>query len=104
MPINTFVKGTAILSAAVNDNFSLIQLQDAPEDDLTAQIDGVNTVFTTTYPFNSGSIIVFVDGIRQRKGASYQFIVSSSSTITFNTDKQPLIGQDLVVSYRRSDL
>lgn len=47
-------------------------------------------------PINSNGVAVFVDGILQRPGASFDYTISGS-TITFNT--APANGQEIGVFY-----
>ena len=52
------------------------------DDDLVGDKDGVNKIFTLSQTFVSGSTRVYLNGIRQRPGASYDY-VESGQTIVF---------------------
>ena len=97
-----FIPHTTIFASQVNNNFTVIDTWDVKNEDLTSQIDGINLIFTTVYPYVPGSLIVLVDGIRQRKPTHYT--ETGASTFTFGNGYQPVSQQDLVVDYRRADL
>ena len=104
MPLNIFYPHQTILSASVNNNFSVVMNQDVPEEDISSQANGSNLIFTVAHPYVAGSIKIFVDGLRQRKGASYNFVESGTNTITFHASEAPEGTQDVIADYRRSDL
>ena len=58
-------------------------------EDLTGLVNGINTVFTTAAIFVAGSEAVYFNGVRQREGASNDYVRSESiptagyDTITF---------------------
>jgi hypothetical protein len=97
-----FVPLTLISSSEINNNFIVIRDWDIKNDDLSAQITGIQLLFTTTYEFYSNSLCVYLDGIRQLLGTDYT--VTGNDNFTFTAGNEPLSGQDLVVDYRRSDL
>jgi hypothetical protein len=97
-----FQPHTKIKSAEMNVNMIYFRDRDVIGENLTSQVTGSATVFTLAYPYIAGSVIVFVDGIRQLKTSDYT--ESGTLTITFLGGRQPASGQDLVVDYHRSDL
>jgi hypothetical protein len=62
-------------------------------EDLTAQIDGSTTIFTTLNPFTA--IAVYLNGLRQRIGGD--FAITSSTQFTFVT--APITGDSLLADY-----
>lgn len=59
-------------------------------------IDGVNTVFTLSLTPQPGSEQVFVNGVRQNRGADNDYIIEGK-TITFN--EAPAAGSVILVDY-----
>ena len=59
---DTFVPNTTILSAEINQNFTRLNGLFCFEN-LTSQIDGIKTQFTTANEYVPGNLIVFVDGL-----------------------------------------
>lgn len=63
-------------------------------EDLSAQIDGVSTTFTTTYGYMAGSLKVYWNGQRQYSGT-----VTETSSNTFSTTFTPTGGDVLIADY-----
>lgn len=63
-------------------------------DDLTSQVP--STVFTTSHIYASGTLRVYYNGIRQRKGIHY---VDDASFTTFSTYFTTYSGDSVVVDY-----
>jgi hypothetical protein len=101
---NNFVALTPISSSEINNNFTVISTWDIKNDDLSAQADGANLIFTTTYTYVSGSLEVFVDGLLQRLGNTYDWEESGAQTFTFTAGNAPSALQDVICHYRRSDI
>lgn len=59
--------------------------------------NGINTVFTTINTFRTGSTMVYLNGLRLRCGASYDYTESSSNSITFIS--APFTGDSILVDY-----
>lgn len=97
-----FIPMTPILSSEVNNNFDVITNWEVKNEDLTSQIDGTQTIFTTLYPYVANSLIVIIDGIRQRKNTHYT--ETGSNTFTMTAGNAPQTNQDICVDYRRGDL
>ena len=52
-------------------------------------LDGINTVFTTVFPFVANTTRVYLNGQRQRIGETFDYTESSSTTITFINSPHP---------------
>ena len=63
-------------------------------NDLSSQINGSNTDFTTTEPFESGSLSVFWNGLRQSANEITELTSSS-----FPISTAPQSGGSVVVQY-----
>ena len=73
-------------------------------EDLTGQVDGVNADFQTVQKYRPGREAVYLNGLRQRPGASYDYVRVESGgtgtgydTIQFN--EAPSAGDWLLVDY-----
>jgi len=60
-------------------------------------IDGINTNFTTAFPFQLGGLLVHVNGLRQRDPQDY----AETSSQTFALSQAPLAGDSVRVDYLR---
>lgn len=56
------------------------------KEELTAQVDGYRTVFSTTFEYKPGTLIVFLDGVAMRTGADNDFVESGSQQFTWVND------------------
>ncbi len=63
--------------------------------DLTSQVDGIVTSFTTPEAFNAGTLIVYLNGKRQQAGDFF----SETSSTTFSTTDTPQVGDELQAQY-----
>lgn len=54
----------------------------------------VNGLFETRYPFVQGTLIVSLNGLRQREGSSYDYVVVNDREFQFNN---PLSSDDTVI-------
>lgn len=68
------------------------------QEDLSAQVDGSATIFTTTRSFLAGVIFIYVNGVLQRLGVE----ASVSSDTTFTLVDAPQTGSVLYVVYQPS--
>jgi len=59
---DSFATGTPVSSSEMNQNFSRLNGLFKYEN-LTSQVDGIVTQFSTGFNYVAGNIIVFVDGI-----------------------------------------
>ncbi len=78
----------------------------AIDQPLTGNVDGTNTVFTTAVPFTNTATAheaVYVNGLRQKRGAGNDYVVSESiptagyNTITFGA--APLVGDVITIDF-----
>jgi len=67
-------------------------------ENLTGQIDGSKTSFTTNYKYVSGKLRVYYNGIREIVGVSVTEAVSRQS---FTLNFTPLSGDYLLADYER---
>jgi hypothetical protein len=61
-------------------------------------INGVNVVFGTALPFKSGTTRFYLNGVRQRPGAAYDYTEGPGST-TLTMTLAPKSGDHLLVDY-----
>ena len=62
------------------------------KEDITSQVDGYNTVFTTTFEYKPNTLIVFLDGVAMRSGSSDDFVESGAKEFTWVNDVVPGAG------------
>ena len=70
------------------------------EDNLTSQVDGATTVFTTSQSYTLTSLQVFWNGLKQVVGTSF----SETTPDTFTTVFTPASGEYITVTYRPSEV
>jgi hypothetical protein len=93
----TFVPQQTLPAADLNTNFQALIDSWFLEDDLTANVDGIATVFTTTAPYVAGKLRVYVDGLKLQRGVDF----TESGSQTFTLLGTPLsVGQRLLVEYQ----
>jgi hypothetical protein len=63
--------------------------------DISAQVNGVATAFSTPEPFLAGTLVVYLNGVRQRRDVFF----SETGTQTFSTTEPPRVGDALSVQY-----
>jgi hypothetical protein len=91
-----FTSETNASSTQVNQNFGRLDTQDNTED-LSSQITGSTYTFTSTYNFASGSLKVFLDGLRVKPSDVTIISTNSFSVYTSNIE----FGAELVIDYIR---
>ncbi len=64
---------------------------------LAGRVDGSNAVYTTTKPFNAGSLFVTLNGLTQSQGASDDYTITGVDEITMNAN--PASGSVVGVGY-----
>jgi len=64
-------------------------------EDLSSQVDGATTSFTTSKAFVAGSLEVSLNGKRQKPGGLF----NETSSTTFSTTTTPEIGDELQVQF-----
>lgn len=67
------------------------------EEDLSSQIDGITLEFTLANNIYDGSAKVYLNGLRQQKGAGKDYIEVSPNKIEFSY--VPEVGDILLVDY-----
>lgn len=70
--------------------------KDMRKENITSQIDGVKTVFLTAIAYESGSIRVYWNGIRQIKNVTFSELSSTQIQLDFT----PQTGDYLTIDYR----
>lgn len=63
--------------------------------DLSDQVNGVATTFSTLEPFLPGTLEVYLNGVRQRRGVFF----SETGSQTFSTTEPPQVGDALSVQF-----
>jgi hypothetical protein len=64
-------------------------------DDLSPQVDGVQTVFSTPVEFVTGTLEVHVNGVRQEPGVHFEEV----GTVEFRMFEAPFLGDTLQLQY-----
>jgi hypothetical protein len=67
------------------------------EEDLTPQIDGIIAEFTIANNYSFGTMMVYLNGLRQKKGIGKDYVEVSPNKIEF--DIPPENGDELLVDY-----
>lgn len=62
-------------------------------------VDGVNTVYTLDFAVADDTLEVYLNGLKQRAGASNDYVVLSATQIEFND--APLTNDVVTVDYER---
>jgi len=75
----------------------IIPSETVDNDIPVGDIDGVNTTFSTTFDYTSGSLKVYLNGLRQKSGLGNDYIESGSNGLVMNVP--PEIGDVLIVDY-----
>ncbi len=65
-------------------------------DDLSSQVDGITNIFVTTFPFNTRSIVVYYNGVRQRTGVEVTVVNARTIQMAFVPDA----GTTIVATYK----
>jgi hypothetical protein len=68
-------------------------------EDLTAQITGVATVFVTQRAFLPGTLEVYLNGVRQRRGTFF----FENGVTAFGTTEAPAAGDTLTIQYETAE-
>lgn len=69
--------------------------EEVKKANLTAQIDGSNQVFIVPETYNSNSLRVYYNGVRQVKDVSY----TETNTTTFTLSFTPVSGEYITIDY-----
>lgn len=65
---------------------------------LTSQVDGINQVFTVPEDYETNSLRVYHNGVRQVKNVSYSETTSNTFTLSFT----PVNGDYITIDYSAS--
>jgi hypothetical protein len=101
MALITFVSKTKAAAADVNTNFQKILGLQVVNEDLTSVSTDV-TVFTA-HRFKPGTLRVYLDGVRLRPGAGYEYIENLAGD-GFTLRSTPAVPTPLLVDYQMSSL
>ena len=69
--------------------------EEVKKEDLTNQIDGEKTTFTVNETYKTGSLRVYLNGLRQREADTF----SESTPTTFTTTFTANTGDTLTIDY-----
>jgi len=70
------------------------------QEDPTGVINGTNLIFTTANNYVDNTLEVYINGIRRKKGASFDFVEKPGAIQNrFDMNVAPLLGSMLFVSY-----
>lgn len=75
----------------------MIIVKEAAGDTVTGAVDGVNTVFKTSFPFASGTVSVFLNGLLLNPAFDDGFTETLPQTVTMK--EAPQVGDSLVIEY-----
>jgi hypothetical protein len=90
----TFSPNVLADATQVNQNFTRLDTQDQTED-LSSQITGSTHTFTTAYNFATGSLKVYLDGLRVKP--SDITVISSNSFSIYTADIEG--GAEVICDY-----
>ncbi len=65
-------------------------------DDVSTQVDGITQTFVTAYVFNTNTIVVYYNGVRQRTGVELTVVNARTFQMAFVPDA----GTTLVATYK----
>lgn len=90
---------TALHFEELEDAIDTLTFSDQVFNDvLTDQVDGIETEFTTSFDYESGTLIVYLNGIRQIPGISKDYVETGDNTFEFN-DAPPESGWKITTDY-----
>jgi hypothetical protein len=69
------------------------------EETPSGDIDGVNATFQTSSEFEDGTLIVYLNGLRQRSGLSNDYQIINQQSFSFFS--APLPGDFVLVDYTK---
>lgn len=78
-----------------------VQLRHVYDETLVGAVDGVNKQFKTVHNFVDGYMTLYLNGLKQREGATNDYIEISDDTIEFQF--APLPGDIIVADYLRKN-
>lgn len=68
-------------------------------DVLAGVVNGTNRTFTTSFNFKAGTMTLYLNGLQQREGTGFDYVVGSLNTIVM--EHAPLPGDVLVADYTK---
>ena len=91
--------GTVLLcDYALGDGTNVVGGNSLVSDEVpTGTVNGTNKVFTTARGYVGATLQVFINGVKQRRGAD--FVETTPSSGTFTMDEAPLTGDVIFVNY-----
>lgn len=98
----TAVPSQQSVKAYVDNEISAISIPTFVTDeagDITGSVNGSNAAFVLSSAPAAGSLQLFLNGVLQIAGSGKDYTLSSA-TVTFETGKQPLTGDELLAFYR----
>jgi len=93
-----FAPDTYAVASEINQNFQRIEQQDVFNENLSSQVNGVTKTFSTANPILSGTLRVYVDGIRITP--TDDFIEGPNGFTLSAPWPSPEIGVPILVDYR----
>jgi hypothetical protein len=67
------------------------------DEEVIGPINGVNTTFNTIHNFEASSLVVFLNGLKQRRGINNDYTITSNNEIVMVD--APIPGDIIVVDY-----
>ncbi len=95
---NEFVTVSA-MNTAIAAAIAAIVPPVTPKENLTVQVDGVTALFTTSAPYNAGTLQVYLNGLHQLGPGDGQFVETDPATGQFTMTAVPPLGTTLYVLY-----
>jgi hypothetical protein len=86
--------GWLIISAKLS-NYALLEI----ENDLSGQVNGIQTIFNTSQSYKTGSLVVYFNGMRQRTGEGKEIAETTSSSFTTSFGEAAPAGSVIVAVY-----
>lgn len=92
--------GAVLLYDAVVSNQLMISGSNSTLSDEvpTGAVNGTNKLYTTARAYVSGSLEVWINGIKQQRGV--HFVETSNTAGTFTMDEAPITGDNVLVAYQ----
>jgi hypothetical protein len=94
------VTGTILTAIGITGSLLMIAGSNSlPTDETPAgTVGGSNTTFTTSRPYVSGTLEVFINGVKQKR--TTHFTETTPSTGVFTMSDAPITGDDIMVNYQ----
>lgn len=95
-PIFGIIEPGQVVVAAPDGSFQGLSL--VTNEQPVGTLDGLNATFTASQAWVAGSLCVYLNGLRQRAGATSDYIEANGTQITFNDAPHP--GDTITLDYR----